>query len=135
MLVWEVMFVQEISEQDYHNALSKVKEYEKQQSLNKLNERLKTVLRNNFRNYVFKEDCHREIIIFTGVTLPPSGDLRLSKAVCGARDEYEPIIGKLVCVYKALGRNVEMQMSNIDVKNAKMSNYKKPMTIERMPFF
>ncbi|MBM7598259.1 hypothetical protein JOC34_000616 [Virgibacillus halotolerans] len=42
---------------------------------------------------------------FTGVT--KAGKLKLTKSIARSGDKFEPVIGKLICVKKALNEDVE----------------------------
>lgn len=89
----------------YEEALDIVKRYEKRQAdLTKLNKDLGFHLQ-QFNSIKFDVDESKKEITFAGTT--KDGKLKLTKSVARLGDKFEVVIGKLICVLKALDQDVK----------------------------
>ncbi|MFS0643847.1 hypothetical protein [Siminovitchia sp. 179-K 8D1 HS] len=94
------------TKEQYKTALETVRKYEKRQrQLNALGEELSKKLQ-KFDQIKFDINKDVKEIIFTGLH-KTKGKLMIGKSVCQRGDKYEPVIGKLIAVKKALNENVE----------------------------
>src|SRR5690606_3197336 len=57
-----------------------------------------------FSQVKFDVNREKKEVTFTGLT--KDGELKLSKSIARRGDEFEEVIGKLICVRKALGEDI-----------------------------
>lgn len=121
------------TKQQYEEAMKTVNKYEKRQAdLDKLNKDLGECLK-NFADFKFDVDDENEVITFTGTqdcendVMPntifkyrfaqPHVELKLTKAKTHPKDKFEPMIGKLICVKKALGESYKYIERYVEEEN------------------
>lgn len=112
------------SEYEYKNALEKVKKYEeRQKELKGLNKKLGKLLTqfddfkfivNDNRNQDRYDSDSNGNVVFSGIKY--SGKLELTQAICKSDNEFEAVIGKLICVHKALGEDFKYLEKYIETK-------------------
>lgn len=106
------------TKQAYEAALKTVKKYEDRQlQLARLGNDLSYKL-SNFEEVKFKINKKTGEVIFSGLH-KVSKQILIGKTICDSKDEFEPVIGKLIAVKKALGESVEELVNLVEPK----SNY------------
>lgn len=88
----------------YLEAKKTVEEYEKRQKQLESLERKLSYRLKQFDKINFKIDKKSKEIIFAGVK---DGKVLIGKSKCGLVDKYEPVIGKLIAVMKAMNEEVK----------------------------
>lgn len=93
------------NKQEYEKALETIKKYEKRQKeLNYLTNELMYYLK-QFSQVKFKVDKKNKEVLFSGI-LTMDNRMVMSKSKCVVGDKFEPVIGKLLAIKKALNEDV-----------------------------
>lgn len=107
--------------QKYEEALKTVKKFEKRQAnLKMLNKELGFLLDKEFTQFKFNMNKKRGTLRFAGVL--NNGELVMTESSTKKLDVFEPVIGKLICVHKALDKDfsfleghIERKYSDLDI--------------------
>ncbi|PAV30294.1 hypothetical protein CIL05_07440 [Virgibacillus profundi] len=93
------------TKEKYEEAWEIVQRYEdRQKDLAKLNKDLGFCLK-QFVQFKFDVNEGKGEVTFSGLT--KSGELKLTKSAVRHGDKFEDVIGKLICVKRAIGEDVE----------------------------
>lgn len=103
------------TKQAYDSALETVKRYEERQYKLKHLEKDLSYKLSKFIESKFKINKKTGEVLFSGVN-DSTGEIGIGKAICGSSDQFEPVIGKLIAVKKALNENVDEVVALVEPK-------------------